>query len=58
MTYYPHSGGGFVFSVGSLCFTGSLADDPTLQQIVRNVLAQCLERGTPGRIPRAPVPTA
>jgi hypothetical protein len=53
MTYYRHGGGGVVFSVGSLCFTGSLVNDPTLQRMVRNVLTECLEKGTPGRIPRA-----
>ena len=38
MTYYDHRGGGFVFSVGSLCFTGSLAKEEKLQQIVANAL--------------------
>jgi N,N-dimethylformamidase beta subunit-like protein/tachylectin len=41
MTHYQHSGGGLVFSVGSLCFTGSLAVDPILQRIVANVLDEC-----------------
>jgi hypothetical protein len=41
MVYYRHAGGGIVFSVGSLCFTGSLADDPTVQRIVANVLETC-----------------
>jgi hypothetical protein len=44
MTHYCHSGGGFVFSVGSLCFTGSLAVDPVLQRIVRNVLDETRTR--------------
>jgi hypothetical protein len=40
MTYYDHEGGGFVFSVGSLCFTGSLVhkEETQLQQIVKNAL--------------------
>ncbi|MFY9983233.1 MAG: N,N-dimethylformamidase beta subunit family domain-containing protein [Chthoniobacterales bacterium] len=41
MTHYQHSGGGLVFSVGSLCFTGSFAVDPILQRIVANVLNEC-----------------
>jgi N,N-dimethylformamidase len=41
MVYYRHPGGGIVFSVGSLNFTGSLADDPTVQRIVANVLDEC-----------------
>jgi hypothetical protein len=35
-------GAGFVFSAGSLTFGGSLVLDPILQQIVRNVLDECL----------------
>jgi hypothetical protein len=42
MTYYQHPGGGFVFSVGSLCFTGALADDTVLQRIVSNALEACI----------------
>lgn len=38
MVYYDHPGGGFVFSVGSLTFGGSLVVDPTIQQLMRNVL--------------------
>jgi hypothetical protein len=38
MTYYETGRGGFVFSVGSICFGGSLVDDSQLQQIVTNVL--------------------
>jgi hypothetical protein len=41
MVCYERSGG-FVFSVGSLTFGGSLVLDPILQQIVRNVLDECL----------------
>ncbi len=37
---YEHPGGGFVFSVGSLTFGGSLVVDPTLQQLMRNVLSK------------------
>lgn len=42
MTYYETPTGGFVFSAGSLCFTGSLAVDPALQAIVRNALNKAL----------------
>ena len=42
MTYYEHSGGGFVFSAGSLCFTGSLVQDASLQAIVKNALDTAL----------------
>jgi N,N-dimethylformamidase len=43
MTYYEHHpDGGFVFSVGSITFGGSLAIDPTLQKIVGNALKKCL----------------
>lgn len=38
MTYYDTGHGGFVFSVGSICFGGSLVQDPQLQQIVRKAL--------------------
>jgi hypothetical protein len=47
MTYYDTESGGFVFAAGSLTFGGSLAVDPKLQQIVRNVLNECLERKSP-----------
>jgi hypothetical protein len=40
MTFYETTAGGFVFSVGSLCFTGSLVQDENLQAIVRNALSQ------------------
>jgi hypothetical protein len=43
MTYYEHPGGGFVFSVGSMSFGGSLVVDATIQQIMRNVLTACLQ---------------
>jgi hypothetical protein len=42
MTYYETTGGGFVFSVGSLSFGGSLAQDAQLQAIIKNVLNECL----------------
>jgi len=45
ITYYDTDAGGFVFAVGSLKFGGSLAVDPKLQQIVQNVLNECLSRG-------------
>ncbi len=51
MTYYVHSGGGVVFSVGSLNFGGSLAVDPVIQQIVCNVLKQAgVDCGVPTAI--------
>ena len=43
MVYYRHPGGGIVFSVGSLNFTGALADDPIVQRIVANVLEECID---------------
>jgi hypothetical protein len=42
MTYYEHRGGGFVFAVGSLCFTGSLVQDAALQLVVKNALNRAL----------------
>ena len=44
MTYYKAASDGFVFSVGSLCFGGSLVQDANLQAIVKNVLNECLSR--------------
>ena len=41
MTCYDHPAGGRVFSVGSISFVGSMIGDDALQQIVRNVLAEC-----------------
>ncbi len=38
MTFYRHPGGGFVLSVGSINFGGSLAVEPKLQQVIRNAL--------------------
>lgn len=40
MVYYDHPGGGFVFSVGSITFGGSLVVDSAIQQIMRNVLTK------------------
>ncbi|HSK25837.1 MAG TPA: VCBS repeat-containing protein [Jiangellales bacterium] len=40
ITYYDHPGGGFVFSVGSLTFGGSLVVDGVIQQLMHNVLAR------------------
>ena len=40
MVYFPHQGGGFVFSVGSISFGGSLVVDPILQRLVRNVVEE------------------
>ncbi|HEX2913338.1 MAG TPA: N,N-dimethylformamidase beta subunit family domain-containing protein [Chloroflexia bacterium] len=42
MTYYETESGGFVFSAGSLCFSGSLVQDLNLQAIVKNALNKCL----------------
>ena len=42
ITYYDTDAGGFVFAAGSLTFGGSLAVDTNLQQIVQNVLNECL----------------
>ena len=44
MIYYPRNGGGFIFSVGSITFGGSLVVDAQLQQIVRNVLTEAASR--------------
>jgi hypothetical protein len=40
MTYFTHAGGGGVFAAGSITFGGSLATDPVLGQMLRNVLAR------------------
>lgn len=40
MVFYEHSGGGIVFSAGSLTFGGSLVVDRTIQQLMRNVLTR------------------
>ncbi|MFH8250017.1 N,N-dimethylformamidase beta subunit family domain-containing protein [Microbacterium sp. B2969] len=40
ITYYDHPGGGFVFSVGSLTFGGSLVVDPIIQQLMHNVMGK------------------
>jgi hypothetical protein len=44
MVYYDHPGGGFVFSVGSITFGGSLVVDEKIQQIVRNALSEAESR--------------
>ncbi len=49
ITYYRHRGGGIVFSVGSINFGGSLAVEPTLQQMVRNAFA--LGQAPPPSVP-------
>jgi N,N-dimethylformamidase len=38
LTYYETGNGGFVLSAGSLCFSGSLVKDATLQTVVKNAL--------------------
>ncbi|MDM5181693.1 hypothetical protein PO883_31430 [Massilia sp. DJPM01] len=40
MVYFPHAGGGAVFSVGSITFGGSLAVDPVLSRMLLNVIAR------------------
>jgi hypothetical protein len=40
MVYFPHPGGGAVFSVGSITFGGSLAVDPSLSHMLLNVIAR------------------
>jgi len=42
MTYYDTETGGFVFSVGSMTFGGSLVVDTNLQKIVNNALHESL----------------
>ena len=43
MTYFPHAGGGFVLSVGSVTFGGCLFADPNLATLVHNALIEaCL----------------
>jgi len=42
MVTYNHSGGGWVFSVGSMAFTGSVPVDGKVQMILRNVLSAAL----------------
>jgi hypothetical protein len=42
MTAWDTPWGGLVYSVGSLCYTGSLGQDPVLAPILRNVLDECL----------------
>ncbi|MEL7193771.1 MAG: N,N-dimethylformamidase beta subunit family domain-containing protein [Bacteroidota bacterium] len=43
--YYIHPGGGLVFSVGSMAFTGAIPHDPPIQKIIENVLRKTLEVG-------------
>lgn len=44
MTCYETPAGGFVFAAGSISFGGALAKDAALQAILRNVLAESLNR--------------
>ncbi|MGZ5201422.1 MAG: N,N-dimethylformamidase beta subunit family domain-containing protein [Telluria sp.] len=48
MTYFTHPGGGGVFSVGSITFGGSLAIDPVLTRMVRNVIAKFSQKDRSG----------
>jgi hypothetical protein len=50
MTYFTHAGGGGVFSVGSITFGGSLAVDPVLRRMLRNVLVRFAEDGKSRRL--------
>ncbi|MEL6134131.1 MAG: N,N-dimethylformamidase beta subunit family domain-containing protein [Bacteroidota bacterium] len=43
MGYYKHEGGGLVFSVGSMSFTGAIPHDKSIRKIVENVLRKTLE---------------
>jgi hypothetical protein len=54
MIYYPTDARGFVFSVGSITFVGSLVVDPNLEIIVRNALNAAEGPSPPGG--RAAVP--
>jgi hypothetical protein len=38
MVYFERGNGGWVFSVGSLCFNGALAHDPAMSGILRNAI--------------------
>lgn len=62
MTYFTHAGGGGVFSAGSITFGGSLAIDPVLSRMLRNVFARfsrpCAEAETTGASGRAHVAVA
>jgi hypothetical protein len=40
LVYFPHAGGGAVFSTGSITFGGSLAVDPVLSRMLLNVIAR------------------
>lgn len=42
MTYYDTGEGGFVFSVGSICFGGSMVQNGNLQTIVANALNKAI----------------
>jgi N,N-dimethylformamidase beta subunit-like protein/tachylectin len=54
MTYYDTAAGGFVFSVGSISFCGSVPVDTNLAKIVKNALNACL---APAPLIRIPVAT-
>jgi hypothetical protein len=57
MTYYPHRGGGWVFSVGSITFGGSLVVDSRLQQILRNALEDAMAEAPSLTLRRGPAGT-
>ena len=40
MGYYDHPGGGFVFNVGSMAFTGAIGYDKRIQRIILNVVSR------------------
>ncbi len=41
----PKPDGGWVFSMGSLCFNGALADDPAMARILRNAVEAAVRQG-------------
>jgi len=55
MVYYERSGGGSVFSAGSINFGGSLLVDPMLSIIVKNALRHALS--TPAAVAVGAIPT-
>ncbi len=46
MTCYETKAGGVIFSVGSICFGGSLVEDPRLARLLENVLEHVVRGGS------------
>lgn len=44
MGYYLHDGGGIVFNVSSVSFTGAIPYDDTIRQIMHNVMEKLMEK--------------